>query len=90
VTPSYGGLVWSAGGSGDFARALEYEEVVARVLAGETAMLKSSCAVTTAPLPRGSGLFFDDTEAEDVMQDAYVRAYEHLDQYAGKASFPPG
>jgi len=29
----------------------------------------------------------DDAEAEDVMQDAYVRAYEHLDQFAGKAAF---
>jgi RNA polymerase sigma-70 factor (ECF subfamily) len=29
----------------------------------------------------------DDAEAEDVMQDAYVRAYQHLDQFAGKASF---
>jgi RNA polymerase sigma-70 factor (ECF subfamily) len=26
-------------------------------------------------------------EAEDVMQDAHVRAYEHLDQFAGKAKF---
>jgi RNA polymerase sigma factor (sigma-70 family) len=29
----------------------------------------------------------NDGEAEDVMQDAYVRAYEHLDQFAGKAKF---
>jgi RNA polymerase sigma-70 factor (ECF subfamily) len=29
----------------------------------------------------------NDGEAEDVMQDAYVRAYEHLDQFAGKAAF---
>jgi RNA polymerase sigma-70 factor (ECF subfamily) len=29
----------------------------------------------------------DDAEAEDVMQDAYVRAYEHLYQFAGKAAF---
>jgi RNA polymerase sigma-70 factor (ECF subfamily) len=29
----------------------------------------------------------DDGEAEDVMQDAYVRAYEHLNQFAGKAAF---
>jgi RNA polymerase sigma-70 factor (ECF subfamily) len=28
-----------------------------------------------------------DSEAEDVMQDAYVRAYEHLHQFAGKAKF---
>lgn len=28
-----------------------------------------------------------DDEAEDVMQDAYVRAYEHLDQFRGEARF---
>src|SRR5437667_9511234 len=29
----------------------------------------------------------DDREAEDVTQDAYVRAFEHLDQFAGRARF---
>ena len=29
----------------------------------------------------------DDSEAEDVMQDAYVRAFQHLDQFAGRAPF---
>lgn len=29
----------------------------------------------------------DDAEAEDVIQDAYVRAYQHLDQFAGPAHF---
>jgi RNA polymerase sigma-70 factor (ECF subfamily) len=29
----------------------------------------------------------DDAEAEDVMQDAYVRAYMHLDQFDGRAQF---
>jgi RNA polymerase sigma-70 factor (ECF subfamily) len=29
----------------------------------------------------------DDAEAEDVMQDAYVRAYDHLSQFAGRAQF---
>ena len=28
-----------------------------------------------------------DEEAEDVLQEAWVRAYEHLDQFAGRASF---
>ena len=28
-----------------------------------------------------------DSEAEDVTQEAWVRAYEHLDQFAGRASF---
>jgi RNA polymerase sigma-70 factor, ECF subfamily len=29
----------------------------------------------------------NDGEAEDVMQDTYVRAYGHLDQFAGRAKF---
>jgi RNA polymerase sigma-70 factor (ECF subfamily) len=29
----------------------------------------------------------DDNEAEDVLQEAWVRAYEHLDQFEGRASF---
>jgi len=28
-----------------------------------------------------------DSEAEDVTQEAWVRAYEHLDQFAGRAAF---
>ena len=29
----------------------------------------------------------NDGEAEDVMQDAYVRTYEHLGQFAGRVKF---
>ena len=29
----------------------------------------------------------DDAEAEDVTQEAYVRAYQHLSQFAGRSSF---
>jgi RNA polymerase sigma-70 factor, ECF subfamily len=29
----------------------------------------------------------NDAEAEDVLQEAWVNAYEHLDQFAGRASF---
>ena len=32
-------------------------------------------------------ILHSDVEAEDVMQDAYVRAYQHLDQYSGRAPF---
>ena len=31
-----------------------------------------------------------DAESEDVMQDAYVRAYQDLDQFEGRAPFPTG
>lgn len=33
------------------------------------------------------GILRDDDEAEDVMQDAYVRAYQHLNQFEHRASF---
>jgi DNA-directed RNA polymerase specialized sigma24 family protein len=29
----------------------------------------------------------NDGEAEDVLQEAWVRAYKHLDQFEGRASF---
>ena len=29
----------------------------------------------------------DDLEAEDVLQEVWVRAYEHLDEFAGRAAF---
>jgi RNA polymerase sigma-70 factor, ECF subfamily len=29
----------------------------------------------------------NDMEAEDILQEAWVRAYEHLDQFGGRASF---
>jgi RNA polymerase sigma-70 factor (ECF subfamily) len=32
-------------------------------------------------------ILHSDVEAEDVMQDAYVRAYQHLEQYSGRAPF---
>lgn len=32
-------------------------------------------------------ILHDDAEAEDVMQDAYVRAYQHLGSFEGRAKF---
>jgi RNA polymerase sigma-70 factor (ECF subfamily) len=67
---------------------LQDEEVVARVLAGETALFEILMRRYNQRLYRVSrSILRDDGEAEDVMQDAYVRAYEHLDQFAGKAAF---
>lgn len=64
------------------------EEVVARVLAGETAMFEIVMRRHNQRLYRvARAILRDDGEAEDVMQDAYVRAYEHLDQFAGRAKF---
>ncbi|MGE5325026.1 MAG: RNA polymerase sigma factor [Actinomycetota bacterium] len=67
---------------------LKDEEVVTRVLSGETALFEILMRRYNQRLYRVSRIILrDDAEAEDVMQDAYVRAYEHLHQFAGKAAF---
>jgi RNA polymerase sigma-70 factor, ECF subfamily len=67
---------------------LSDEEVVVRVLAGETAMFEIVMRRHNQRLYRvARAILRNDSEAEDVMQDAYVRAYEHLDQFAGRAKF---
>ena len=67
---------------------LSDEEVVARVLAGETSMFEIVMRRYNQRLYRvARSILRNDSEAEDVMQDAYVRAYEHLDQFAGRARF---
>ena len=67
---------------------LSDEKVVARVLAGETAMFEIVMRRHNQLLYRvARSILRNDAEAEDVMQDAYVRAYEHLDQFAGRAKF---
>ena len=67
---------------------LSDEEVVARVLAGETSMYEIVMRRYNQRLYRvARAILRNDSEAEDVMQDAYVRAYEHLDQFAGRAKF---
>ena len=67
---------------------LSDEEVVARVLAGETAMFEVVMRRHNQRLYSvARAILRNDGEAEDVMQDAYVRAYEHLNQFAGRAKF---
>ena len=67
---------------------LSDEEVVARVLAGETEMFEIVMRRHNQRLYRvARAILRNDGEAEDVMQDAYVRAYEHLDQFARRAKF---
>ena len=67
---------------------LSDEEVVARVLAGETAMFEIVMRRHNQLLYRvARSILRNDNEAEDVMQHAYVRAYEHLGRFAGRAKF---
>lgn len=64
------------------------EDIVARVKAGDTALYEIIMRRYNQRLYRvARGILRDDSEAEDVMQDAYVRAYQHLDQFAGIAPF---
>jgi RNA polymerase sigma-70 factor, ECF subfamily len=64
------------------------EEVVKRVLAGEKALYEIVIRRYNQRLYRvARSILRDDAEAEDVMQEAYVRAYEHLSQFAGEARF---
>lgn len=64
------------------------EYVVERVLAGETALYEFIIRRYNQRLYRVAvAILRDADEAEDVMQDAYVRAYQHLDQFAGRSSF---
>jgi RNA polymerase sigma-70 factor, ECF subfamily len=68
--------------------AMSDEEVVARVLTGETALFEIIMRRHNQRLYRASrAILRDDAQAEDVVQAAYVRAYEHLPQFAGRASF---
>ncbi len=68
--------------------ALTDEEVVHRVLAGETALYEVLMRRYNTRLYRvARAILKNDGEAEDVMQDAYVRAFQHLGQFAGRAKF---
>lgn len=70
------------------AEAWSDEEVVRRVRAGDTGLFEIIMRRYNQRLYRvARSILRDDGEAEDVMQDAYVRAYQHLDQYAGRAPF---
>jgi len=64
------------------------EDVVVRVLAGDTAFYEVIMRRYNQRLFRITrAILLDDDEAEDVMQDAYVRAYASLGQFAGRAKF---
>jgi RNA polymerase sigma-70 factor, ECF subfamily len=71
-----------------FERGLSDEEVVSRVLGGETAIFEILMRRYNQLVYRSARMILrEDTEAEDVMQEAYVRAYQNLHQFAGRAKF---
>jgi RNA polymerase sigma-70 factor (ECF subfamily) len=64
------------------------QEIVTRVRAGDTGLYEIIMRRYNQRLYRvARAILRDDAEAEDVLQDAYVRAYQHLNQFAGYAPF---
>jgi RNA polymerase sigma-70 factor (ECF subfamily) len=64
------------------------EELVTRILAGDLVLFEIIMRRYNQLLYRvARSILRNDAEAEDVMQDAYVRAYEHLNQFAGRSEF---
>lgn len=67
---------------------LSDEEVVGRIRQGEAALFEVLMRRYNPRLYRVAlSIVKNDAEAEDVMQQAYVSAYRHLDQFAERAKF---
>src|SRR5262245_6263604 len=67
---------------------LQDEQVVARVLAGETALFEILMRRHNQRLFRVvRSIVRADAEAEDVVQHAHIAAFTHLGQFAGEARF---
>lgn len=68
--------------------AIPDEEIVARVLAGDAALYEVVMRRHNTRLYRTiRAVLKNDRDVEDVMQDAYVRAFRHLAQFEGRARF---
>jgi len=64
------------------------EQVIERVRSGDTASYEIIMRRYNQRLYRvARAILSDDAEAEDVIQDTYVRAYQNLGQFAGFARF---
>ena len=64
------------------------EQVIQRVKDGETFLFEIIMRRYNQRLFRVvRGILKDESESEEVMQEAYVRAYEHLNQFAGRSKF---
>jgi RNA polymerase sigma-70 factor, ECF subfamily len=64
------------------------EEIVARVCAGERHLFEQLMRRHNQQVYRAArAVLRDDSETEDVMQDAYVRAYQHLREFEGRSRF---
>ncbi|QOZ23015.1 RNA polymerase sigma factor [Bradyrhizobium sp. CCBAU 51753] len=62
-------------------------ELVRRALARDEAAVRAIMQANNRRLFRlARGILRNDSEAEDVVQDTYVRAFTHLDQFRGESS----
>jgi RNA polymerase sigma-70 factor (ECF subfamily) len=63
-------------------------EIVQRILDGDLVLFELLMRRHNQRIYRAiRSILRDDSESEDVMQEAYVRAYEHLAQFEGRAQF---
>ena len=70
------------------AAVLSDEEVVTRVIRGETDAFETIVHRYSRRLFRVAlSVLHNEAEAEDVVQDAFLSAYRHLRQFAGRAKF---
>jgi RNA polymerase sigma-70 factor (ECF subfamily) len=68
--------------------ALSDEQVVSQVVEGHVALFEVLMRRHNERLYRAArAILRDDSEAEDVMQQAYVNAYAHLRQFDGRSAF---
>lgn len=64
------------------------EEIVSQVLAGEIHLFEVIVRRHTPRLLRiAMSVLRNDCDAEEIVQDTYVSAYQHLRQFAGRAKF---
>ena len=64
------------------------DEVLSRVMSGDIALLEIIMRRYNQRLFRVvRSIVRDDWQAEDVVQETYVRAFEHLSQFEGRAKF---
>src|SRR5689334_13905371 len=68
--------------------ALTDAQIIERVIAGETALYELIMRRYNQRLYRAvRSVLRNEDEVEDVMQDAYVRAFRHLADFAGRSQF---
>ena len=64
------------------------KEIVERILGGDTDLYQLIIRRYNRRLYRVTwAIVHDEYEAEDVIQETYVRAYEHLTSFAGRSLF---